>query len=105
MPNDNETAAAIVGVMTSLSSVMREETRALESGIRALDLAELASAKARLVGTLEEHLARVTRQEPGWTAQLDAPCARASPKRWASCAPPRWSTPRCWNGTSSCPPT
>ncbi|EZP80173.1 MULTISPECIES: flagellar biosynthesis protein FlgN [Novosphingobium] len=73
MPNDNETAAAIVGVMTSLSSVMREETRALESGIRALDLAELASAKARLVGTLEEHLARVTRQEPGWTAQLDAP--------------------------------
>lgn len=73
MPSDTETAAELIEIMTSLSSVMREETRALESGIRALDLAELASAKARLVGTLEERLARVTRQEPGWTAQLDAP--------------------------------
>ncbi|PNU02735.1 flagellar biosynthesis protein FlgN [Novosphingobium guangzhouense] len=74
MANETDTTGAggIIEVMTSLSSIMREETRALEGGTRALDLAELASAKARLVGTLEERLARAGRQEPGWTAQLDA---------------------------------
>ncbi|MEE4452355.1 flagellar biosynthesis protein FlgN [Novosphingobium resinovorum] len=75
MASDTDTATAteVIAIMTSLSSVMREETQRLETGTRALDLAELASAKARLVGTLEERLARAGRQAPGWSAGMDAP--------------------------------
>lgn len=58
-------------VMVSLCAVMREETQRLEAGTRALTLGELAEAKARLVGTLEERLARLTRQAPQWNADMD----------------------------------
>lgn len=61
----------VIAIMTSLSAVMREETARLEASERALDLAELAAAKARLVGALEEQLTRLGRQEPGWAAQMD----------------------------------
>lgn len=69
--SDSEVATEIVAIMTSLSSVMREETQRIETGTRALELAELAEAKARLVGTLEERLARLARQEPDWSARMD----------------------------------
>lgn len=65
-------ASEVIAIMTSLSSVMREETARLEMQGRAPDLAELASAKARLVGALEERLARLARQEPGWADGMDA---------------------------------
>ncbi|KPH62784.1 flagellar biosynthesis protein FlgN [Novosphingobium sp. ST904] len=61
----------MIEIMTSLSMVMREETERLEGRERALDLAELAAAKARLVGSLEEVLARRNRLEPEWTDQMD----------------------------------
>ncbi len=77
MANEGEMAAQLVEIMTSLSAVMREETQRLEAGTRALELAELAEAKARLVGALEERLARLTRQEPDWTAALDEPTRQA----------------------------
>lgn len=64
-------ASDVIAIMTSLSAVMREETGRLQANERALDLAELAAAKARLVGALEERLARLGRQEPGWAAQMD----------------------------------
>lgn len=64
-------ASEVIAIMTSLSAVMREETGRLQSNERALDLAELAAAKARLVGSLEERLARLGRQESEWAAQMD----------------------------------
>lgn len=64
-------ASDVIAIMTSLSAVMREETARLEASERALDLAELAAAKARLVGALEEKLARLGRQDAGWAAQMD----------------------------------
>lgn len=64
-------ASDVIAIMTSLSAVMREETARLEASERALDLAELAAAKARLVGALEEKLARLGRQDTGWAAQMD----------------------------------
>lgn len=64
-------ASDVIAIMTSLSAVMREETGRLQANERALDLAELAAAKARLVGALEERLARLGRQAPGWAAQMD----------------------------------
>lgn len=64
-------ASDVIEIMTSLSAVMREETARLNAHERALDLAELASAKARLVGALEERLARLGRQKPSWSAQMD----------------------------------
>lgn len=66
-------ASDVIEVMTSLSAVMREETARLQANERVLDLAELAGAKARLVGTLEERLARNGRQAPDWAAQMDDP--------------------------------
>ncbi|MBO9725430.1 MAG: flagellar biosynthesis protein FlgN [Novosphingobium sp.] len=65
MPNE------LIEIMTSLSLVMREETERLEGRERALDLAELAAAKTRLVGSLEEVLARRNRLDPEWTEQMD----------------------------------
>jgi flagellar biosynthesis/type III secretory pathway chaperone len=61
----------LIEIMTSLSLVMREETERLEGRERALDLAELAAAKTRLVGSLEEVLARRNRLDPEWTEQMD----------------------------------
>ncbi|MGH6744587.1 hypothetical protein EDF58_106470 [Novosphingobium sp. PhB57] len=65
MPNE------LIEIMTSLSMVMREETERLEGRERALELAELAAAKTRLVGSLEEVLARRNRLDPEWTEQMD----------------------------------
>ncbi|TCM17737.1 hypothetical protein EDF56_10579 [Novosphingobium sp. PhB165] len=65
MPNE------MIEIMTSLSLVMREETERLERRERVLDLASLAAAKARLVASLEEMLARRNRREPEWTEQMD----------------------------------
>ena len=70
-------ASEVIAIMTSLSAVMREETGRLQSNERALDLAELAAAKARLVGSLEERLARLGRQESEWAAQMDEPTREA----------------------------
>ncbi|WP_404479600.1 flagellar biosynthesis protein FlgN [Novosphingobium sp. BL-52-GroH] len=64
-------ASDVIAIMTSLSAVMREETARLQGRERVLDLAELAAAKARLVGALEEKLARLGRQEPGWAGRMD----------------------------------
>lgn len=66
MPNE------MIEIITSLSIVMREETARLEGREKALDLAELAGAKARLVGSLEEVLARRNREDPQWTDKMEA---------------------------------
>ncbi|HUD31167.1 MAG TPA: flagellar biosynthesis protein FlgN [Novosphingobium sp.] len=66
-------ADEVIAIMASLSAVMREETGRLQAQERVPDLAELASAKARLVGSLEERLARLGRQDADWAAQMDTP--------------------------------
>ncbi|RJF85707.1 flagellar biosynthesis protein FlgN [Sphingomonas cavernae] len=64
-------ASNVIDVMASLTLIMNEETDRLRGHERALDLAELATAKVRLVGVLETELARVNREQPGWTEALD----------------------------------
>jgi flagellar biosynthesis/type III secretory pathway chaperone len=49
---------AMIDIMTSLTDIMNEESALLRSRDRASALGELAAAKARLVGQLEEALAR-----------------------------------------------
>lgn len=61
----------IVEIMTSLSMVMREETTRLQARERVLELAELADAKVRLVGALEQSLARLDRRTPDWSGKMD----------------------------------
>lgn len=61
----------MIDIMTSLAIIMNEETERLSGMQRALDLGELAVAKARLVGKLEELLARRNREQPQWTEALD----------------------------------
>lgn len=65
MPNE------MIDIMTSLTAIMEEETLRLRGQERALDLAQLAGAKARLVGRLEEMLARRNRHQPEWAEQMD----------------------------------
>lgn len=77
MANETDHPAQLVEIMTSLAAVMRQETHGLESGLRSADLGELAQAKARLVGTLDERLARAERQEPGWMTTLRADVKQA----------------------------
>ncbi|MYL99305.1 flagellar biosynthesis protein FlgN [Novosphingobium sp. FGD1] len=64
-------ASEVIEIMASLSAVMREETARLQASGRGPDLAELASVKARLVGALEERLARMNRQQPDWPGEMD----------------------------------
>lgn len=64
-------ASDIIDVMTSLALIMREETEGLSSHEKPGDLAELASAKIRLVGVLETELTRLNREEPNWVDMLD----------------------------------
>ncbi|MCJ8158663.1 flagellar biosynthesis protein FlgN [Sphingomonas sp. LaA6.9] len=64
-------ASNVIDVMASLTLIMNEETDRLRGHERALDLAELATAKVRLVGVLETELARINREQPGWTEALD----------------------------------
>lgn len=65
MPNE------MIDIMTSLTLLMNEEAERLRGRERALDLAELAAAKARLVARLEEILARRNRHQPQWTDEMD----------------------------------
>ncbi|AGH49038.1 MULTISPECIES: hypothetical protein [Sphingomonadales] len=60
-----------IDVMASLTLIMNEETDRLRSREGGRDLAELASAKIRLVGVLESELARLDREKPGWARALD----------------------------------
>ena len=62
---------AMIDLMISLTDIMKEETSLLQGRERAAVLAELAAAKARLVGQLEEMLARRNRLESGWTEEMD----------------------------------
>lgn len=62
---------AMIDIMTSLTDIMNEESALLRSRDRAPALGELAAAKARLVGQLEEALARQNRLQANWTEQLD----------------------------------
>lgn len=61
----------MIDIMKSLTVIMNEETSRLRGQERALDLGHLAAAKARLVGKLEEVLARRNRREPEWQEALD----------------------------------
>lgn len=60
-----------IDVMASLTLIMNEETDRLRARERGIDLAELASAKVRLVGMLETELARLEREQPGWADAMD----------------------------------
>lgn len=64
-------ASNLIDIMASLTLIMTEETERLGARERALDLAELAAAKVRLVGVLETELARLNREQPGWAEALD----------------------------------
>lgn len=61
----------MIDIMISLTILMNEETERLCGRERALDLAELAAAKVRLVAKLEEILARRNRYQPDWTDEMD----------------------------------
>jgi flagellar biosynthesis/type III secretory pathway chaperone len=65
MPNE------MIDIMISVTDIMNEETERLQGREPAQDLTELAEAKARLVGRLEEMLARRNRHEPDWAEHLD----------------------------------
>lgn len=60
----------MIDIMTSVTALMNEETAKLQGREPAPDLPELATAKARLVGRLEEMLARRNRHQPAWMDQL-----------------------------------
>lgn len=62
---------AMIDIMTSLTAIMTEESELLRGRERAPSLGELAAAKARLVGQLEEALARQNRLQANWTELLD----------------------------------
>lgn len=62
---------AMIDIMTSLTNIMNEESHLLQSRERAPTLPELAAAKARLVGQLEEVLARRNRLQPDWMNALE----------------------------------
>lgn len=61
--------ANLIDIISSLTTVMTEETGMLQAGERGRDLAELASVKIRLTGILETELARLNR-EAGWSDNL-----------------------------------
>ena len=62
---------AMIDIMTSLTEIMNEESVLLRGPERASALSELSAAKARLVGQLEEALARRNRLHPHWASELD----------------------------------
>ena len=63
---------AMIDLMTSLTAIMNEESDMLRGRESTPSLPELAAAKARLVGQLEENLARRNRLQPQWMTQLEA---------------------------------
>nr|WP_253201411.1 flagellar biosynthesis protein FlgN [Sphingomonas quercus] len=50
---------------------MTEETDRLKMHDRARDLVELTSAKVRLTGLLETEIARLNREQPGWSKAME----------------------------------
>lgn len=61
----------LVEAVRSLTSIMAEETARLEAPGRAADLAELATAKQRLVAYLEARTAELNRVDDAWLERLD----------------------------------
>ena len=61
----------LIDVISSLTLIMQEETTRLTSGLGGRDLAELVSAKIRLVGMLEIALAKLEREETGWAEDVE----------------------------------
>lgn len=62
--------AELFDTMLSLTTLMEEESEALALNGRHPQLAEIAAAKARLVGMLEAHDAQLTRANPAWLEDL-----------------------------------
>lgn len=61
----------LIDAIASLTLIMREETDQLNAHSRNGSLAELAAAKLRLVGVLENEVARIEREEVGWADTID----------------------------------
>ncbi len=61
----------ILDISQSLSSVMAEETGALDQRGRYADHAEMVGAKRRLVAQMEAEIVRLNREAPNWLRDLD----------------------------------
>ncbi len=61
----------LIDVISSLTLIMREETARLGEHTGGRDLAELATAKLRLVGMLETALARMEREQADWADLME----------------------------------
>lgn len=61
----------MIELMRSLTLLLTEETRQLRSHARNSELRELASVKYRLVGMLEQEVARLERVDPDWASHAD----------------------------------
>ena len=61
----------LIDVISSLTLIMREETERLTARTGGRDLAELATAKLRLVGMLETALARMEREQANWADMME----------------------------------
>ena len=62
--------AELLDTMISLTTLMEEESEALALRGRHPQLAEIAAAKARLVGILESRNAQLARTKPDWLETL-----------------------------------
>jgi flagellar biosynthesis/type III secretory pathway chaperone len=63
----------VIDVISSLTLIMQEETSRLTDNKGGRDLAELATAKLRLVGMLETALARMEREQSDWADLMEEP--------------------------------
>lgn len=63
--------ADMLDTARSLTAIMEAESAELNQHGRHADHAEIATAKARLVGQLEAGIASLTREMPDWAATLD----------------------------------
>lgn len=61
----------VIDMMASLALLMDEEAARLRARSHGRELSELATAKIKLVGSLETELARVERQTPEWVTHLE----------------------------------
>lgn len=61
----------LVDAISSLASLMNEETARLGAPGRAADLGELVTAKTRVAGALEGMVTRRAREDADWIARLD----------------------------------
>jgi len=62
----------LLDTITSLTSIIEEETDLLGHPRRYPDLAEMANAKSRLVANLELQTARLCREDAKWMEELSA---------------------------------